>query len=125
MTINASTGMIQWTPSGTQLGAHNVTVRVRDLAGLFAIQSFTVQVNPAANGTPFFTSAPPTTATVSLLYSYDADASDPEGDALTFSLDQAPTGMTIDPNTGLIQWTPGLKPIGRQQRCRAGARCRR
>ena len=111
MTINSSTGVIQWTPSGTQLGVNNVTVRVRDLAGLFATQSFTVQVAPAANGTPFFTSAPPTTAIVSQLYSYDADASDPEGEALTFSLDQAPTGMTIDPNTGLIQWTPGQNQL--------------
>ena len=62
MTINASTGLIQWTPSAAQLGGHNVAVRVRDIAGLFALQSFTVQVNPPASGTPFFTSAPPTTA---------------------------------------------------------------
>jgi RHS repeat-associated protein len=111
MTINASTGLIQWTPSAAQLGGHNVTVRVRDIAGLFALQNFTVQVNSPAIGTPFFTSAPPTTAVVGQLYSYDADASDPEGGALVFSLDQAPNGLTIDPSTGLIQWTPTLNQL--------------
>jgi hypothetical protein len=33
----------------------------------------------------------------------------PEGDALTFSLVQAPTGMTID-NEGRISWTPTGNP---------------
>ncbi|OGT19669.1 MAG: hypothetical protein A2V90_05725 [Gammaproteobacteria bacterium RBG_16_57_12] len=44
MTINASTGLIQWTPSST--GNYQVTVRVTDLGGLFATQSFTITVNP-------------------------------------------------------------------------------
>ena len=34
-------------------------------------------------------------------------ADDPDtGDALTFSLDSAPAGMTIDSVTGLVLWTP-------------------
>ncbi len=33
-------------------------------------------------------------------------ASDPEGQALVWSLDAAPAGMTIDANTGRITWTP-------------------
>ncbi len=42
-------------------------------------------------------------------YTYDVEATDPDGDALTYSLDAAPTGMTINPATGLISWpvTPG------------------
>jgi len=38
---------------------------------------------------------------------YDVDATDPDGDALTFSLVAAPSGMTIDPASGLVRWTPG------------------
>ncbi len=81
--------------------------------GYFATQSFTVQVSPPGNRPPFFTSAPSTTATVGQLYSYDADASDPDaGDTLTFSLTVAPSGMAINSSTGLIQWTPASGQVG-------------
>src|SRR5204863_391477 len=39
---------------------------------------------------------------------------DPDGDALTYSLSVAPVGMTIDPATGLIDWTPKANEIGDQ-----------
>jgi hypothetical protein len=38
-------------------------------------------------------------------YAYDADGFDPDGDPLTWSLTQAPPGMTIDPGTGELSWT--------------------
>ena len=113
MTINSVSGLIQWTPAANQVGANSVTVLVQDQAGLPATQSFTVQVSPPGNRAPFFTSAPPTTAAVGQLYSYDADASDPDaGDTLTFSLDVAPSGMAINSSTGLIQWTPASGQVG-------------
>jgi hypothetical protein len=45
-------------------------------------------------------------------YGYDVDATDPEGDPVTYSLTQAPAGMTIDPTTGVIDWTPGEADLG-------------
>jgi hypothetical protein len=38
------------------------------------------------------------------LYSCQIRAVDPDEDPLTYSLKSAPSGMTIDPSTGLIQW---------------------
>ena len=38
------------------------------------------------------------------VYSYQVTATDPDGDTLTYSLKSAPSGMTINPTTGLIQW---------------------
>jgi hypothetical protein len=38
------------------------------------------------------------------VYSYQVKASDPDGDALVYSLAAAPIGMTIDSSTGLIKW---------------------
>ncbi|MDF1580790.1 MAG: putative Ig domain-containing protein [Desulfuromonadales bacterium] len=35
---------------------------------------------------------------------YQVEATDPEGDPLTFSLEGAPQGMEIDPQSGLIDW---------------------
>ena len=65
------------------------------------------------NRPPFITSAPVTAATAGTPYSYDVQATDPDaGDTLTFSLDTAPAGMTIDPATGLIGWTPTVAQVG-------------
>jgi len=56
------------------------------------------------NRPPVITSTPITTATVGQPYSYAVQATDPDpGDTLTFSLTTAPTGMTINATTGLIQ----------------------
>ncbi|XZE17820.1 SdrD B-like domain-containing protein [Pirellulaceae bacterium SH449] len=40
--------------------------------------------------------------------------SDP-GDVISYSLESAPDGMTIDTESGLIQWTPGLDQSGQVQ----------
>ncbi|MFH1845527.1 MAG: LamG-like jellyroll fold domain-containing protein, partial [bacterium] len=53
---------------------------------------------------PVIISSPVTDATVGLPYSYDVDASGYP--APTYALTTAPAGMTIDPASGLIQWTP-------------------
>jgi hypothetical protein len=38
------------------------------------------------------------------VYSYQVKASDPDGDAMTYSLKAGPEGMTVDPATGLVKW---------------------
>ncbi|MCU7492031.1 MAG: T9SS type A sorting domain-containing protein [Ignavibacteria bacterium] len=56
---------------------------------------------------PVITSSPVTAATVGELYSYDVNAAGTP--APTYSLTASPdVAMTIDPATGLIQWTPAL-----------------
>jgi hypothetical protein len=67
-----------------------------------------------SNHPPSFTSAPVTTAKHQIAYSYQATATDPDGDALKFTLATAPPGMTIDSATGLIGWTPTGNQIGPQ-----------
>ena len=44
MTIGPTTGLILWTPDASQVGDHEVTVRVTDSGGLSATQSFTLTV---------------------------------------------------------------------------------
>ncbi|MCP4107562.1 MAG: PKD domain-containing protein, partial [Desulfobacteraceae bacterium] len=39
-------------------------------------------------------------------YVYNVTAYDPDGDTLTYTLKNSPDGMTVDPATGVITWTP-------------------
>jgi len=112
MTINAATGLIEWTPSNEQVGDNAVEVQVEDAVGATDTQAFSIAV-ANTNDPPQITSAPVIAATEDALYSYDVDATDPDaGDSLTFSLLLAPAGMTIDPATGLILWTPTNAQVG-------------
>lgn len=56
-----------------------------------------------ANSPPTITSFP-TLNTSNEIYVYEVKATDPDGDALTFSLEESPPGMTIDAATGRIEW---------------------
>src|SRR5207249_11571702 len=109
MIVDASAGLIEWTPLVCQRGTNNVSVRVADPQGGFASQQFQVVVSDSAeNHHPVITSTPSFVATLNVPYQYQITATDPDADPLTFLLLTAPAGMTVNTNTGLVQWTPAL-----------------
>ncbi|MCG8313491.1 MAG: putative Ig domain-containing protein [Pseudomonadales bacterium] len=114
MTIDSLTGQINWTPDSSQVGSQSVQVIVSDTNGLTASQSFSIDV-VEQNLPPSVTSSPVTEGTVGQGYQYDVDASDPNaGDTVTYSLGTFPEGMSIDPASGLISWTPTETDLGLQ-----------
>lgn len=113
MTINAATGLVQWTPSANQIGSQDVAILVEDGQGGTASQTYTVNVIAAPiNRPPSIITIPTIIAVVDLAYSYDADARDVDGDSLTYELLVAPAGMSIDANSGVISWTPSASQFG-------------
>ena len=58
-----------------------------------------------ANALPTIVSQPPAAPTGGH-YAYHVQATDPDGDSLTYALESAPPGMTIDAQTGQINWVP-------------------
>jgi len=64
------------------------------------------------NSAPVIESSPTLTAQEGVLYIYEVEATDPEGDELEFTLLIYPTGMTINSSTGVINWTPTEEQIG-------------
>src|SRR3989339_1532400 len=102
MTINPTSGVIQWTPSST--GNFNVTVVASNGISPDASQSFTINVQSSTTFAPIITSTAVTSGTVGQLYTYDVETdANPNP---TYSLTTFPSGMTINSTTGLIQWTP-------------------
>ena len=117
MNINSGTGLVEWTPSNDQLGGNAVEVVVSD--GITnASQSFVVNVFDTENA-PVITSTPVTEFVLTPPdydenYTYDVEAFDADGDALTYDLVEKPADeMTIDSATGLIVWeTPDNNDVG-------------
>lgn len=113
MSLDTSRGTVRWQPALDQLGPATVSVRAYDPFGGETTQTFTVTVR-GADGPPVVTSVPPTETNVGGAYLYSVKAVDLEGDPLVFSLLQAPAGMTLNPVTGEIAWTPTAGQVGQQ-----------
>ncbi len=76
-------------------------------ATIFSDETFPATVSmatPLCNYPPTVTSTP-TQANTGVQYGYQITASDTESDPLTFTLIQAPPGLTMN-TSGLITWTP-------------------
>ena len=96
-------------------GSYNVELTITDNEGTTASATEIITVTETTNQAPIIISTPITTATIGLLYTYDVDATDPDGDTLTYSfysIYTAPNGMTINSTTGVISWTPTSIQIG-------------
>ena len=104
MTIDASTGAIAWTPRADQSGTHAVVLRVADQAGAADQQAYEITLQQRDNAGPQIVSQPVELAVEGTPYRYDADAVDPDGDALVYTLSQAPADMTIGADDGVIDW---------------------
>jgi hypothetical protein len=114
MVIESATGKLTWTPQNEHVGTHSVTARVIDGKGGSDEKSFTIVVENV-NDPPKIISTPSTGAVKDQLYTYEVVAIDPDptGDILTYKLLQHPQGMTIEPKTGLIKWTPTAADINK------------
>ena len=105
MTIDGVTGLVTWTPGAGDIGSHDVAAMVDDLRGWQVTQSYVLTVSlTGENEPPEIASTPTFAAAAGFTYTYQVVASDPNGEALDYSLDEAPAGMTIDPVTGLVSW---------------------
>jgi YD repeat-containing protein len=107
MAINAATGLLTW--DNPTAGNHQIAVGAVDAGGLGAAQGFTLTAR--ANSTPVIPNIPPQQVASGQPYHYDLKANDAEGDLLSYSLLQSPTGMTVD-EFGRISWVPKSNDVG-------------
>lgn len=90
--------------------AHTVVLGDGDTA--YGVDFANEQVGDLANRLPVIQTKPDPVAIASRLFRYDASASDPENDPITFSLPLAPDGMTVHPSLGTVVWIPGFDQVG-------------
>lgn len=67
---------------------------------------------PPVNQAPTISGTPPTSLAVGQAYDFQPSASDPDGDALTFSIQNRPQWATFSSSSGRLQGTPGAADVG-------------
>ena len=107
MILDQAGGVIRWVPGSANLGTSVVELRAVDANGLEARQRYDLHVLASLpNQPPYFISTPVPSARIGTPYYYAAEAVDPEFDVLNWSLPNAPAGMTVNPDTGEVNWVP-------------------
>ena len=97
---------LKYTPEPNYYGLDSFTYTAQDPDGLTGTAKVQIRIIPI-NDNPKIVSEPVTTAMLGVLYIYDVNAIDPDGgEKLSYSLLSKPNGMTIDENTGVIEWIP-------------------
>ena len=77
-----------------------------DTGEITPVRTMSRQPEPGRIDYPTITSGASGSAYWNSPYTYQVRATDPDNDILTYSLTQAPDGMVINPDTGLVEWTP-------------------
>ncbi len=108
--LDSVNGEFQWTPSEDQgPGTYSITIQAADdgQPAASSTLSFKIAVRDI-NNAPLIAEIPIQTASEDIPYSLQVQAQDPDNPPaqLAYSLENAPSGMLIDRNTGLITWTP-------------------
>lgn len=112
MTVDPISGLVQWTPQVADIGLQDMTFRAENTEGsadltisfdvLSDAPQLSVQFDPVTGGT----------AQASILFT--AQVIDSSNSLSAYSLVSAPTGLTIDAITGVIEWTPAGNQGGQQ-----------
>ncbi len=111
MQINASSGLITWTPSSANLGSNPVVVHATNSQGQGDTEPFTLTV-VTSNAQPILDPIADQAAKPGDLFTITARATDADNDAITYFLPVHPAGMSINPGTGVIRWTPASQHLG-------------
>jgi len=110
------TATLSGTPANSDVGSHNVTLRVTDnVISVPVEQAFAIVVDNV-NDAPTFTSIPVVSVGESTLYTYNIITADPDsGDTLVISATTLPAWLTLVDNgnrTATLSGTPNSAQVG-------------
>jgi len=113
--FSTSTGQLTGTPTSANVGSYsNIVISVSDGSQSASLPAFTITVSQPSggNGPPTIGGNPATSVSVGSQYSFTPNASDPGGNALTFSIQNQPSWANFDTSTGQLSGTPAAANVG-------------
>lgn len=110
--FDTATGTLAGTPSNLEAGVYpSIVISSSDSVVTSSLSAFSITV-VATNSPPSISGAPATSATVGQAYSFIPNASDPDGQNLTFSILNQPLWAQFDSSTGRLSGTPTTANVG-------------
>jgi hypothetical protein len=107
--FDSATGTLSGVPSSSQAGTYSgIVISVSDGELSTSLPAFAITVT-AANSPPTISGTPATTVVEGELYGFAPNASDSDGDPLSFSITNRPSWATFNTSTGLLS---GIPPAG-------------
>jgi len=115
-TFNQATGQLTGTPSAANVGTYSrIVISVSDGQLTASLPTFSIQVTAVGNNAPAISGAPNTAVQAGALYSFVPAASDLDGNALTFSIQNQPSWASFSTVTGALTGTPTSGDAGLYQ----------
>jgi hypothetical protein len=116
--FDALSGELAGTPDSGDVGTFaGIVISVSDGSASRSLPAFAITVSagtppPADNRAPVIGGTPASALTVGDAYSFRPTASDPDGQALSFSISGKPGWATFSQSTGRLSGTPGSGAVG-------------
>ena len=108
--IDPSIGLISFTPNDSKKGNHSINISVTDDAAIPKIDYEVIVFTITQNRVPIIDPIGNQIAMEDINFNITINASDPDGDSLTFS--DNTTLFDINSSTGFINFTPNVSQIG-------------
>jgi hypothetical protein len=110
--FSTSSGRLSGTPTQEHVGSYsNIVISVSDGAASATLAPFSIVV-ASSNRAPTISGTPPTSVTAGQAYSFRPTASDPDGQALTFSIAGKPSWANFNTTNGTLSGTPTSSDVG-------------
>lgn len=111
--FSTASGTLTGTPAAANAGNYaNIVISVSDGTTSTSLPAFTISVRGPDNTAPVIGGTPMTSVQAGQAYSFQPTATDAEGNALTWSIQNRPTWATFSTSTGRLSGTPTTAQVG-------------
>lgn len=114
-TFSASTGLLSGTPTTANVGTTSaIVISVSDGTATASLSAFSIAVSAAGSGNraPTISGTPGTSVVVGAAYTFQPAASDPDGNPLTFTIQNKPAWAAFTASSGRLSGTPTAANVG-------------
>lgn len=112
-TLDSVTGIFQWTPTYDQAGSHTTTFTATDNGSPALADTEQIDITVTdVNRPPELADHADTTVAENQYVTFTLVATDPDGDSISYSSPDLPSGAILNSVTGVFEWTPTYDQAG-------------